>query len=192
VKCCIDNSVRLRSCIRNINKHFWHRCRGGSQYLLSVYRLHGIILASIISLTDLSAALCLFMVFIGSCMTRFNLPTNYYSDLESLIRKSRSRLSLLGSSESHVREIVDRFLGSPPPHEPTLMATWRCINDFSTRSNTNISTGPEMNIRDGSFKLKLALINMVCKAHSAARPQRMLMLIFNSSWRSTAHSLSKE
>jgi hypothetical protein len=46
-----------------------------------------IILTSIISLTDLSAALCLFMVFIGSCMTRFDLPVNYHSDPESLIRK---------------------------------------------------------------------------------------------------------
>jgi hypothetical protein len=54
VKCYIDNSVRLRSCIRNTNKHFWRRCRGESQYLLSVYRLHRIILASIISLIDLS------------------------------------------------------------------------------------------------------------------------------------------
>jgi hypothetical protein len=57
VKCYIDNSVHLRSCIRNINKHFWHCCHGGSQYLLSIYRLHGIILASIISPVDLSATL---------------------------------------------------------------------------------------------------------------------------------------
>jgi hypothetical protein len=28
------------------------------------------------------------------------------------------------------------------------------------------------------------------KAHSVARPQRMLMLIFNTSWRSASHSLS--
>jgi hypothetical protein len=74
------------------------------QYLLSVYRLHGIILASIISLTDLSIALCLFMVFTGSCMTRFDLLSNYHLDLESLIRKSHSRLS-----GSHVQEIVDKF-----------------------------------------------------------------------------------
>jgi hypothetical protein len=52
MKCYIDNSVRLQSCIQNINKHFWYRCRGGSQYLLSIYRLHRIILASIISLAD--------------------------------------------------------------------------------------------------------------------------------------------
>jgi hypothetical protein len=106
VKCYIDNSIRLRSCIRNINKHFWHRCRRGSQYLLSVYRLHGKILASINSLIDLSAALCLFMVFTESCMTGFDLLANYHSDPESLIRKSCLRLSSPGSSGSHVREIV--------------------------------------------------------------------------------------
>jgi hypothetical protein len=102
VKYYIDNSVRLQSCIRNVNKYFWCRCRGGSQYLLSIYRLHGLILTSIISLTDLSTAMCLFMAFTGSCMTGFDLPPNNHSDLESLIRKSRSRLSSPGSSGSHV------------------------------------------------------------------------------------------
>jgi hypothetical protein len=62
VKCYIDNYVRLRSCIRNINKHFLRRCQGGSQYLLFVYRLYGINLVSIISLIDLFAALWLFVV----------------------------------------------------------------------------------------------------------------------------------
>jgi hypothetical protein len=161
VKCYIDNSVRLRSCIRNVNKHFWRQCRGGSQYLLSVYRLHGIILASIISLTDLSVVMCLFLVFTGGCMTGFDLLANYHSDPESLIRKSRSRLSSPGSSRSHVRKIVDKFQESPPPHEPALMAARRCINDFSALSSANIKTGPETNIKDGNFKLKLALINMV-------------------------------
>jgi hypothetical protein len=102
VKCCIDNSVRLRSYIQNVDKHFWRCCWGGSQYLLSIYRLHGIILTSIISRIDLSAASCLFMVFTGSCITGFDLPVKYHSDPESLIRKSRSRLSSLGPSGSHV------------------------------------------------------------------------------------------
>jgi hypothetical protein len=101
------------------------------------------------------------MVFTGSCMIRFDLTANYHSDLESLIRKSRSRFSSSGSFRSHVREIVDKFQGSPLPHEPTLMAAWRCINDFSAPSSANIKTSLEMNIRDGSFELKLALINMV-------------------------------
>jgi hypothetical protein len=39
--------------------------------------------------------------------------------------------------------------------------TQRCINDFSALSSANIKTGPEMNVRDGNFELKLALINMV-------------------------------
>jgi hypothetical protein len=109
MKCYIDNSVRLQSYIQNVNKHFWRRCRGGSQYLLPVYRLHRMILASIICLADLSASLCLCLVFTGRCMTGFDLPANYHSDLESLIRKSRSRFSSPGSSESHIRDIVDKF-----------------------------------------------------------------------------------
>jgi hypothetical protein len=118
VKCYIDNFVRLRSYIQNINKHFWHRCWGGSQYLLSVYRLHRLILASIINLVDLSATMCLCLVFAGRCMTGFELPANYHLDPESLIRKSRSRFSSPGSSGSHIRDIVDKFQGSPPPPEP--------------------------------------------------------------------------
>jgi hypothetical protein len=138
VKCYIDNSLHLQSCIRNVIKHFWHYCRGGRQYLLSVYRLHVIILTSIISLIDLSTALCLFMVFTGSYMTRFDLLANYHSDIVSLIRKSRSRLSSPGFFGSHVLEIVDKFQGSPLPHKPALMATQRCINDFSALSSANV------------------------------------------------------
>jgi hypothetical protein len=68
VKCCIDNVVRLRSYIRNVNRHFWRCCWGGSQYLLSICRLHKIILASIISLADLSASMCLCVVFTGKIL----------------------------------------------------------------------------------------------------------------------------
>jgi hypothetical protein len=161
VKCYIDNSVCLWSCIRNVNKHFWHCCQGQRQYLLSIYRLHGVILTSIIGLTNLSVVQCLFMVFTGSCMTGFNLSTNYHSDPESLIRKSQSSLSSLGSSRSHVREIVVKFQGSPPPHELALMVAQRCMNNFAAPFSANIRTGLEMNIRDGSFELKPALINMV-------------------------------
>jgi hypothetical protein len=41
------------------------------------------------------------------------------------------------------------------------MAAQRCINDFSAPSSANVRTGPETNIKDDSFKLKPALINMV-------------------------------
>jgi hypothetical protein len=41
------------------------------------------------------------------------------------------------------------------------MAGRKCINDFSAQSSSNVRTGPETNIGDGSFELKPALINMV-------------------------------
>jgi hypothetical protein len=41
------------------------------------------------------------------------------------------------------------------------MAARRCTNDFSALSSANVRTGPETNVRDGSFELKLDLINMV-------------------------------
>jgi hypothetical protein len=94
-------------------------------------------------------------------MTLFDIPANYHSDLESLIRKSRSRFSSPGSSGSHVRDIVDKFQGSPPPQEPTQMAGQKCINDFSTPSCSNVRTEPELNIGDGKFELKPALIDIV-------------------------------
>jgi hypothetical protein len=78
VKYYIDNSVPLQSCIRNDSKHFLRRCRGGSQYLLSVYRLHGIILTSIISLTDLSAALSLPVVVTGKGLIGPKSPTAHH------------------------------------------------------------------------------------------------------------------
>jgi hypothetical protein len=94
-------------------------------------------------------------------MTGFDLPVNYHSDPESLIRKSRSRFSSLGSSGSHVQDIVDKFQGSPLPQEPAQIAGQKCINDFSTPSSSNVRTGLETNIEDGSVELKPALINIV-------------------------------
>jgi hypothetical protein len=45
------------------------------------------------------------------------------------------------------------------------MAAQRCINDFSDPSSANVRTCPEMNIRDGSFELNPAVINMVQQSH---------------------------
>jgi hypothetical protein len=116
---------------------------------------------SIISLAELFVALCLFMVFTGKCMTGFDLPINYHPDPESLLRKSRSRLSSPGSLGSRIREIVDRFQGSTTQVELMLMAARKCINDFLSPSSANIRSSLEMNVGDGNFELKSALINMV-------------------------------
>jgi hypothetical protein len=102
VKCYNDNSVRLRSCIRNINKHFWLRCWGGCQYLLSIYRLHRIILVSIISHTDLSTSLCLCVVFTGKILFTPEPPTIHHS-----FRRFTSRFfstELLGALIRQVHE----------------------------------------------------------------------------------------
>jgi hypothetical protein len=115
-------------------------------------------------------------------MAGFDLPANYHSDPKSLIRKSRSRLSSPGSSGSHVREIVNKFQGSPPPHKPIQMAGQKCINDFSAPYSANIRIGPETNIGEMVVLNSNQLSSIWCsEAHFAARPQRMLMLIFNTS-----------
>jgi hypothetical protein len=141
--------------------HFWYRCRERSLYSLSIYRLHRTVLASIISYAELFVALCLFMVYTGKCMTRFDLQANYHPDPESLLRKSHFRLSSTRSLGSRVQEIVDQFQGSTPQVEPVPMATRKCINDFLSPSSANIRTGPKMNVGDGNFELNPALIHMV-------------------------------
>jgi hypothetical protein len=92
-------------------------------------------------------------------MTGFDLSINYHLGLESLLRKSCSRLSSSGSSGSRVREIVEQFQGSTPQVEPVPMAAQKCINDFLAPSSTNIRTSPGTNVRDGNFELKSALID---------------------------------
>jgi hypothetical protein len=41
------------------------------------------------------------------------------------------------------------------------MTTRKCISDFLAPCSANIRTGLETNVRDGSFEIKPALINMV-------------------------------
>jgi hypothetical protein len=81
--------MRLWSYKRNINKHFWRRYWGGIQYLLSAYRLHRIILTRIISLTDLSATLWLFVVVTGRCFVGPESPTVHHSSDKSIRRVTK-------------------------------------------------------------------------------------------------------
>jgi hypothetical protein len=86
MKCYIENSVHLQSCIQNINNHFCRRCWGGSQSILSIYRLHWIILTSIISLIDLSAALWLFVVVTVKCFVGPESPIVHHAFLRFTLR----------------------------------------------------------------------------------------------------------
>jgi hypothetical protein len=94
-------------------------------------------------------------------MTRIDLPANYHPGPKSLLRKSCSRLSSLGSLGSRIREIVDQFQGSTPQVEPVPLAAQKCNNDFLATSSANIRTGLEKNVGDSNFELKPILINMV-------------------------------
>jgi hypothetical protein len=77
VKCYIDNSIRLQSCIRNVNKHFWHRCQGGSQYRLIPCP-----------------------VVIGKCLVGPESPTVHHSFLRFM-----SRFILIGLLRSLIRQV---------------------------------------------------------------------------------------
>jgi hypothetical protein len=56
-------------------------------------------------------------------MTGFDLPANYHSDPESLLRKPHTRVHSIGSTGSTVQEIINQFQGSSPSIEQVPMAT---------------------------------------------------------------------
>jgi hypothetical protein len=131
VKCYIDNSVRLRSCIQNINKHFWCCYRGGSQYLLSIYRLHMIIAMSIISLVDLSASLCLCVVFTGKILFRPKPPTIHHSFLRFTSRFFSTEL--LGALIRQVHEKSNRKIPRMSFKQlvgESITEAWECYHLF--------------------------------------------------------------
>jgi hypothetical protein len=103
VKCYIDNSMHLQSYIRNVNKHFWCHCWGESQYLLSVYRLHGIILTSIINLTDLFADLWLFVVVTEKCFVGPESPIVHH-----LFPRFMLRFISIGLLRSLIRQVIKK------------------------------------------------------------------------------------
>jgi hypothetical protein len=131
VKCYIDNSMRLRSYIRNVNKHFWHRCWEGSQYLLSVYRLRGVILTSIISLTDLSAALWLFVVVTGKYFVGPKSPIVHHSFLRFTSRFiSIGLLGFLIRLVSKKSNRMDARLSFKQLADETLTEPWERCHGF--------------------------------------------------------------
>jgi hypothetical protein len=136
VKCYVDNSMRLWSCIRNVNNHFWRRCRGGSQYLLSENRLHRIIGASIFYLS------CRFICFpVFGCVLRREdfVRTRATSDPPLLL-------------EVYIEILFDRTSGSslltssreeqPQKSEDELQATCKWIHCWSMGALTPLCGRP--------------------------------------------------
>jgi hypothetical protein len=133
VKCYIDNSMHLQSCIRNVNKHFWHRYRGGSRYLLYVYRLHGAILTSIISLTDLSGALWLFVVITVKCFVGPDSPTVHHSFTRFTLRFiSTGLLGFFIRQVSKKSNRMDPRMSFKQLMDKTLTEAWEHYHGFMT------------------------------------------------------------
>jgi hypothetical protein len=133
LNCYNGNFMCLRSCIRNFNKHFYHRCRRGSQYLLSVYRLHGIILTSIISLTDLSATLWLFVVVIGKCFIGPKSSIVHHSFMRFTSRFiSIELLGFLIRQVSKKSNQMDLRMSIKQLADETLAEAWECYHGFMT------------------------------------------------------------
>jgi hypothetical protein len=88
-------------------------------------------------------------------MTSFDLLTNYIDDLEALIGRTRAKLKKVSALESEDNQIRRNLT---PDFEAIADTTLR---EFSALTTANIHTGPAINVRDNSFELKPALINMV-------------------------------
>ena len=88
-------------------------------------------------------------------MTSFDLPTNYIDDPEALLKRTKAKLKkvlALDSEDNHIRwSLTSEF---------EAMAD-RTLREFSAPTTTSIHTGPNVNVGDNGFELKLALINMV-------------------------------
>ena len=87
-------------------------------------------------------------------MTGFDLPQNFHSDPESLLRRMRARLV----SPRRSLPAVDPVIASLSA--PIAMAQ-KTLRDYSAPSANHVSTGPEVNTGGENFKIKAGLITMV-------------------------------
>jgi len=96
-------------------------------------------------------------------MNRFDLPNNFFDNLETLIRKTKARLRRKQSTSSTSQ------LANPPKSEDQstqsltveidVMAD-KSLHAFSCPTMANICIGSAVDT-NGSFELKTTLINMV-------------------------------
>jgi hypothetical protein len=88
----------------------------------------------------------------------FDLPEDYTSNPEAILRKTRARLKQTPIVETSGDSQAKRSLAS----EFEAM-TDKTLREFSTptTTTTNIHTGPAVNVGENGFELKPALITMV-------------------------------
>ena len=85
-------------------------------------------------------------------MTGFDLPQNFYSDPESLLKRTRARLVSPRRSLSAVDPVIAS--SSAPRAQKTL-------RDYSAPSANQVPIGPEVNTGGENFEIKTGLITMV-------------------------------
>ena len=117
-------------------------------------------------------------------MTGFDLPQNFHSDPESLLRRTRARLV----SPRRSLSAVDPVIASSSA--PRAMAH-KTLRDYSAPSASQVPTGPEVNTGGENFKIRRVSLRWCRPAHSVARPLRMPTLISSSSWSSVVLLLSR-
>jgi hypothetical protein len=88
-------------------------------------------------------------------MTSFDLPTNYLDDPEVLLMKAKANLKKVLTLESE-----DNWIRRSLTLEFEVMAN-KTLCKFSAPTTANICIGPQTDVGENGFELKLALINMV-------------------------------
>jgi hypothetical protein len=112
VKCYIDNSVRLWSCIQNVNTDAYQ---------------------SIISLTDLSTALWLFVVVTGKCFVGPKSLTVHHSFARFMLRFiSTGLLGFLIQQISNKSNRIDSRMSFKQLVDKTFTEAWEHYHGFMT------------------------------------------------------------
>jgi len=86
-------------------------------------------------------------------MSSFNLPANFHSDPETLLRKRRVHIVSSSATQLASKSTV------PAPTAPITMA--KTLRDYSTPAVANVPTGPAVNVGNGSFKIRTSHISML-------------------------------
>jgi len=86
-------------------------------------------------------------------MSGFNLPTNFNSNLEALLRKKRTRVVSSSATPLTVEP------NTPAPSVSTTMA--RSLRDYSTPAVANVPVGPAVNTGNGNFELRTSVLTLV-------------------------------
>jgi hypothetical protein len=89
-------------------------------------------------------------------MTDFSLLTNFVENPEQLVRRVQPRV---------VPPHIILSATEPVIHAPSIVMAEKTLHDFSIPSITNVAIGPNIEVWDVNFELKLSLINMEQAIH---------------------------